>query len=185
MEEISSMFCLVFGVGVQLTGSHWFWSCSEPFQWPSWRLPDFWQVQVHHTSLLGCASHLVRAVSSIYIYIHMSLFLFIHVCNPLNSPVLLQAPQVLSARRVMTMIRSKCWPQQLKMGGILKWGYWVRVVTCAAVVFSCRKQCAVWKSMIYMIIHVILTGWVSCVWHWFFQHFAGAHTRFWDLFFLR
>ena len=52
----------------------------------------------------------------------------------------------------------------------LKWQpcrcYWVKVVTYAAVIFLCRKRCAVGKSMIYM--HVILAGWINCLWHWFF-----------------
>ena len=31
----------------------------------------------------------------------------------------------------------------------IKNSYWVRVVTCAAVVFLCRRRCAVGKAMIY------------------------------------
>ena len=59
--------------------------------------------------------------------------------------------------------------------------YWVKVVTYAAVIFLCRKRCAVGKSMIYM--SFLLDESIVCGID--FSNTLQGHTCFWDIFFLR
>ena len=59
--------------------------------------------------------------------------------------------------------------------------YWVKVVTYAAVIFLCRKRCAVGKSMIYM--SFLLDESIVCGID--FSNILQGHTCFWDIFFLR
>ena len=59
--------------------------------------------------------------------------------------------------------------------------HWVKVVTYAAVIFLCRKRCAVGKSMIYM--SFLLDESIVCGID--FSNTLQGHTCFWDIFFLR
>ena len=59
--------------------------------------------------------------------------------------------------------------------------YWVKVVTYAAVIFLCRKRCAVGKSMIYM--SFLLDE--STVCGIGFSNTLQGHICFRDIFFLR
>ena len=59
--------------------------------------------------------------------------------------------------------------------------YWVKVVTYAAVIFLCRKRCAVGTPMIYM--SFLLDESIVCGID--FSNTLQGHTCFWDIFFLR
>ena len=84
--------------------------------------------------------------------------------------------EIWSSQAVLTAIWSSLLGgRKARKDGMRK--YRVRVVTCAAVVFLCRGCRLVPQTVCRWEvhdIHVILTGWISCLWHWFFQHFAGA-----------
>ena len=56
------------------------------------------------------------------------------------------------------------------------YSYWVKVATYAAVIFLCRKRCALGKCMTC----IILEWWACWLYYHLFGHFAG-HTGFWSL----